>query len=528
VGAQVRKEGAETPELRRDAVELDLRSLELLPARLAAAEERPEAPFGAQPLTLELECVRVARGEGVLDRGTRLRTAGVAEQRFDFELESGQVLSHGVPGSIMRAGAPGHMGRRTHLRTACGPPSRTVVCLLAAVLALALAAAAGTAEPARAAKPSLAARLASALAVAGLDHSRSAALAVDLRTGRVVFARNPTLSLVPASNEKIAVAYAALALLGPSYRFHTDVVGRGALAGGVWSGDLFLKGYGDPTLTLNDVDALAARIAARGIQHVTGAVVGDESWFDSRRTGPGWRSRFYVNESPPLSALTVARATYRGKTAPKPALAAAALLRQALAARGVLVARPARLGKLPQQGLLLASDTSPSLSAIVRFMGRESDNHTAELLLKHLGAVELGLGTTAAGARVVRTYLAAAEVPLGGVHVVDGSGLSSLDRFTASAVVALLQAGAANPAIRDAFLGSLAVAGVDGTLRKRLVTAPARGRVIAKTGTTRIACALSGFVGDRYVFAVIHNGSPVATWAARKAQDRFATALARG
>jgi D-alanyl-D-alanine carboxypeptidase/D-alanyl-D-alanine-endopeptidase (penicillin-binding protein 4) len=93
--------------------------------------------------------------------------------------------------------------------------------------------------------------------------------------------------------------------------------------------------------------------------------------------------------------------------------------------------------------------------------------------------------------------------------------------------VSLLQAGLANPAIRDAFLGSLAVAGVDGTLRGRLRTRPARGRVIAKTGTTRTACALSGFVRDRYVFAVIHNGSPVATWAARKAQDRFATALAR-
>jgi D-alanyl-D-alanine carboxypeptidase/D-alanyl-D-alanine-endopeptidase (penicillin-binding protein 4) len=418
------------------------------------------------------------------------------------------------------------MGRKTHLRTAYGPSSRSAFCLLTAVLALALAAA--TAEPARAARPTLPARLAAALAVPGLDHSRSAALAVDLRTGRVVFARNPTLSLVPASNEKIAVAYAALALLGPAYRFHTDVVGRGALAGGVWSGDLFLKGYGDPTLTLKDVDALAARVAARGIRHVTGAVVGDETWFDSRRTGPGWRSRFYINESPPLSALTVARATYRGKTAPKPALAAAALLRQALAAHGVLVARPARLGKLPQQGsALLATDASTPLAAIVRYMGRESDNHTAELLLKHLGALELGLGTTAAGARVVRTYLAAAEVPLGGVRVADGSGLSNLDRLTATAVVALLQAGAANPGIRDAFLGSLAVAGVDGTLRRRLVTAPARGRVIAKTGTTRLACALSGFVRDRYVFAVIHNGSPVATWAARKAQDRFATALAR-
>jgi D-alanyl-D-alanine carboxypeptidase/D-alanyl-D-alanine-endopeptidase (penicillin-binding protein 4) len=362
--------------------------------------------------------------------------------------------------------------------------------------------------------------------VPGLDPARSAALAVDLRTGRVVFSRNPTLPLVPASNEKIAVAYAALALLGPDYRFQTKVVGTGVQTDDIWTGDLFLKGFGDPTLTLADVDALAAKIASSGIRYVTGAVVGDESWFDSRRTGPGWRGRYYINESPPLSALTVARAVYRGKTAPKPALAAAALLRQALAARGVLVVKPARVGTLATAGLVLAEDTSVSLARIVRYMGRESDNHTAELLLKQLGAVELGHGTTAAGARVVRTYLAAAEIPLGGVRLADGSGLSSLDRFTATALVALLQAGQANPSIRDAFLGSLAVAGVDGTLRGRLRKLPARGRVIAKTGTTRLACALSGFVRDRYVFAVIQNGSPVATWAARKAQDRFATVLA--
>lgn len=418
------------------------------------------------------------------------------------------------------------MGRETHLRIAYGPRSRTVTTLLAIAVAVALAVAAATAAPAQAAKPTLASRLAAALRVPGLNPARSAALAVDLRTGQVVFSRNPTLSLVPASNEKLAVAYASLALLGPGYRFHTDVVGIGAQAADVWTGDLFLKGYGDPTLTLADIDGLAAKIAAAGIRYVTGAVVGDETWFDSRRTGPGWKGRFYINESPPLSALTVARAVYRGKTAPKPALAAAALLRQALAARGVLVAKPARVGKLTAAGLVLAADSSPSLAQIVRYMGRESDNHTAELLLKQLGAVELDLGTTAAGARVVRTYLAAAEVPLTGVRLADGSGLSSLDRLTATALVSLLRAGIANPAIRDAFLGSLAVAGVDGTLRGRLRTRPARGRVIAKTGTTRLACALSGFVRDRYAFAVIQNGSPVATWAARKAQDRFATVLA--
>jgi D-alanyl-D-alanine carboxypeptidase/D-alanyl-D-alanine-endopeptidase (penicillin-binding protein 4) len=74
---------------------------------------------------------------------------------------------------------------------------------------------------------------------------------------------------------------------------------------------------------------------------------------------------------------------------------------------------------------------------------------------------------------------------------------------------------------------SLAVAGISGTLRDRLRRRPTRGRVIAKTGTTRAASALAGFVRRRYVFAILQNGSPVSYWSARAAQDRFVTVLAR-
>jgi D-alanyl-D-alanine carboxypeptidase len=56
---------------------------------------------------------------------------------------------------------------------------------------------------------------------------------------------------------------------------------------------------------------------------------------------------------------------------------------------------------------------------------------------------------------------------------------------------------------------------------------PTRGRVRAKTGTTNRASALAGFVGTHYVFAILHNGSPVPYWTARTAQDRFVTVLAR-
>ncbi|MGZ8782092.1 MAG: D-alanyl-D-alanine carboxypeptidase/D-alanyl-D-alanine endopeptidase [Gaiellaceae bacterium] len=407
------------------------------------------------------------------------------------------------------------MGRRAYLRHRLGP------CLaLACLLLLALS------TPALAADPTLEARLARALAVPHVDPARTAALAIDLRTGSVVFERNSTLSLVPASNQKLPVAYAALALLGSGYRFHTEVVGSGTLVGDVWHGDLWLRGFGDPTLEPSDLDALAAEVASWGIRRVDGAVIADESWFDARRTAPGWRPSFYIYESPPLSALAVDRGRYRGRTSANPALAAGSLLREALGRAGVRVSGRTRAGVLTTAGLPLARDVSEPLADVVRFMGRESDNYTAEIVVKQLGAVFADRGSTAAGARVMQKALGDAGVPLAGVRLADGSGLSGLDRLTATALVALLEAGLAGGELRDAFLQSLPVAGVNGTLEDRMEARPARGQVIAKTGTTRTASALSGFVRDRYVFAILQNGRPISTYWARIAQDRFATALA--
>lgn len=397
--------------------------------------------------------------------------------------------------------------------------------LLAAVVALVVA---GTATGRPGSDSALARRLAHALEAPNLDAARSAAVAVDLRTGAVVFARNPGLPLLPASTEKLAVGYAALALLGPGFRFHTEVHGLGTLDGTVWRGNLVLRGHGDPTLGAADLAGLARQVAAWGITQVTGSVLGDESWFDGVRTGPGWKSSFYALESPPLSALVAERALYRGKTSHNPALAAASLFRQALAESGVAVAKRSRVGSASEGSLPLAYDISQPLAGIVTEMETESDNFVAELLLKELGALAAGHGTTAAGAGVVRDVLERAGVPLAGVRLADGSGLSSDDRLTARALVALLRAAWEDPELREAFVASLALAGVSGTLEERMREPPARGRVRAKTGTTNAASALVGFAGDRYAFAVLQNGSPVASWWAREAQDRFATVLAGG
>jgi D-alanyl-D-alanine carboxypeptidase/D-alanyl-D-alanine-endopeptidase (penicillin-binding protein 4) len=379
---------------------------------------------------------------------------------------------------------------------------------------------------ARPADAQLTTRLTKALRAPGLAPALTAAIAVDLETGGDIVARLPAKPLRPASTQKLTVAVTALDELGRSFRIETVVLGDGRKEGTVWVGDLVLEGRGDPSLHADDLADLAAQVRALGVRRVTGRILGDESYFDARRVAPGWKPGYYKDECPPLSALVVDRAVLDGRVVDEPALAAAVAFRRALVAAGVRVAGKASTGVEGDGAVELARVLSPPLRKLVHWMNTESDNFVAEMLLKQLGAVVLGSGTTAAGTRVVRGELAERDVPLAGVRIVDGSGLSSRDRLTARALAALLVSARADDRVSGPFVASLAVAGLTGTLADRMETGPARGRVRAKTGTTDTVSALAGYAGPRYAFAILMNGDPVPVETAREAQDRFAEILA--
>jgi D-alanyl-D-alanine carboxypeptidase/D-alanyl-D-alanine-endopeptidase (penicillin-binding protein 4) len=407
------------------------------------------------------------------------------------------------------------MGPRAHSRVLADPLAWVVSALLAVALIAPAPAAGGLRE-----------RLERALAVPHVSAASTGALAVDLRTGQPVYALNPARGLLPASTEKLAVAYASLVSLGADFRFETDVLGEGRGEGSTWRGSLVLKGSGDPTLSRGGLRRLALGVRAFGIRTVTGGVVGDESYFDGRRIVNGWKPSFLIEESPPLSALVVDRGKVGGYTSRNPALAAATLFREELLRAGIRVIGRARIAPSSAADFPLAFVHSAPLATIVRAMGVESDNFVAEMLLKQLGARDTGRGTSAAGAASVMAMLRSAGIPVGGVRVVDGSGLSYLNRMTPASLVGLLRSAWTDATLRPHFLSTLPVAGRSGTLRDRLRRAPAAGRVLAKTGTTRVASTLAGYVGGRYAFAVLHNGRPVATTWARRAQDRFVMVLA--
>jgi D-alanyl-D-alanine carboxypeptidase/D-alanyl-D-alanine-endopeptidase (penicillin-binding protein 4) len=358
-------------------------------------------------------------------------------------------------------------------------------------------------------------------------------MAYDLDKSRMVFSHNRNLSLRPASNEKLAVAATALDRLGPAARISTQVRGEGTFtADGVWRGRLILKGYGNPSLQTSGLRALAEQVRDFGVMKVTGRIVADETFFDRMRVGPGWKPSFYKDESPPLSALIANRARFEGHIASNPARAAAILFKRQLRAAGVTVLGRVAKGAAAPDSVLLAQIRSRTIGWMVRRMNRISDNFYAEMLLKQIGARIRDRGTTADGAAVMRVTLRNHGVPMRGVRIADGSGLSSLDRLTAKALVYLLIWATSDEGFRTDFVASLPVAGVNGTLEDRMNRAPAYRHVLAKTGTTDRASALSGYATSaslrpRYVFAILQNGNPIPWWYARQAQDRFGQVLAR-
>ena len=358
----------------------------------------------------------------------------------------------------------------------------------------------------------------------------SGAHVLDLTTGRTLYAEDATVPRIPASVEKLYTTAAALQAFGPQGTIPTDVLGAAAVdpATGVLTGNLFLRGNGDPSFNAKGAGLLAdVLIEQTGLTEIDGRVVGDETVFDGLRGPPseGFRTSSYVG---PLSALTFNRG-FTGKRRPlfqaSPPLFAAKAFTSALRRRGVTVRRSARAGVTPSGAVALAGISSPAIQSLVASMNVPSDNFIAETLIKVLGARSGLGGTTAAGAGVVRANAARLGIR---TTVVDGSGLSRFNRTSPKAIVALLTA-MDEGELAVPFEASLPVAGRTGTLYDRMRGTAARDACRAKTGTLSNVSALAGYCdtrgGGRVAFAFLMNS--VYPWTARRIQDRMTAALAR-
>ncbi len=368
----------------------------------------------------------------------------------------------------------------------------------------------------------------------------SGAYVYDVSTGTTLFSLRADEQRPPASVEKLYTSTTALMRLGASAQLSTTVVGVGSMTpDGVWQGNLYLHGGGDPTFGSADfirraygsgngatIGQLALALKARGIRRVDGSVLGDESFFDSLRGGPPTGYAYDPDIEGALSALAFDRGqagTQRGRHAP--AAWAAQQLAGTLRRLGIKVVGPSGAGVAPPAATLLASVESPPLTTLLHLMLPESDNFFAEMLIKVLGARFGGAGTTSAGAAVVSQTIHAMGIQ---ARVVDGSGLSRVDQTSPHQVVTLLTDLFDQP-LGAVLRGALPVAGHTGTLRLRMRGTWASGRCQAKTGTLIGASNLAGWCdtkgGDTVAFAFFMDGIDV--YAARALQDAMTADVAR-
>lgn len=105
----------------------------------------------------------------------------------------------------------------------------------------------------------------------------------EASSGKLIYEHMGNTRLRPASNMKLLTAAAALSVLGPQYRFATEVYTTGIVTGSVLNGDLYLKGKGDPTLLQSDLAKLAKELREKEITQITGKVYADDTWYDDVR-----------------------------------------------------------------------------------------------------------------------------------------------------------------------------------------------------------------------------------------------------
>jgi D-alanyl-D-alanine carboxypeptidase/D-alanyl-D-alanine-endopeptidase (penicillin-binding protein 4) len=334
---------------------------------------------------------------------------------------------------------------------------------------------------------------------------QSGALVYDLGAKSELYALRPTVGRPPASVEKLWTTTAVMLKLGPDARLHTSILGTGFERGGVWHGNLYLRGGGDPTFGDTSFNGywnhgmgptpnqLVGQLQRRGIHRVTGMVFADESLFDRRRGG---LMTNYAVDVPDFGGQLSALTYDHGSTVPhyNPATFAARELALTMRGAGIRVRASTHDATTPGRAHLLATVSSPSMAQMVRLMDVPSDDLFAELFAKQLGVLFGSGGTISAGAHVISQAIAANY----GLHpkILDGSGLSRNDRTSPLDIVDLLRELWGTQTGRE-LAAALPTVGREGTVQGIGVKTPAAGNCIAKTGTLDDVTNLAGYCRAR-------------------------------
>lgn len=317
----------------------------------------------------------------------------------------------------------------------------------------------------------------------------------DLTADTALYDLGARQQLRPASTQKVFTAVAALHYLGGDYRLRTTLtsLGRDSLS-------FIIRGGMDPQFGEEGLRDFVRAIRDAAGDTVSGDIYLDLSMKDTLRMGPGW---CWDDDTKPLTPLLLSGRDTFG------ASLLAALQRDSVVVLGRLLTitdprESARLVSGSAGEVRPVAEYSTTIDQVLYRMMKRSDNNYAESLFYQLGR------TAGSAASRVKDFLNAIGVDTRVVRVADGSGLSLYNYTTPEALVHTLRYAWRHSKIYSHLQPALPVAGVDGTLSRRMKDSSAYSRVMAKTGTVRSVSTLAGYAmapnGHMLAFAVMNQG----------------------
>ena len=364
---------------------------------------------------------------------------------------------------------------------------------------------------------SLCIRLDSLLQDPMFETSTVGMMVYDLDGDSVIFRHNARQLMRPASCMKLVTSITALDRLGGKYDYRTRISYSGTISDSTLTGTIDCVGGFDPTLTSDDVAVMAERVRALGIDSISGTIVGDHQMKEKLDYGEGW---CWDDDNPMLIPLTIGRKDIFLQVFVRE------LQKQGIRMTGVQLQQS---GVTPSDARTVCTFRH-SIDTILERMMKDSDNFYAESMFYQTAASTGKRLAKASDARnVTRQLIKRLGLDPNAYRIADGSGLSLYNYVSPELMVTLLRHAFRKRDIHEHLLPALPIAGVDGTLKKRMTSGFARGNVMAKTGTVTGVSSLSGYVttadGRQLCFSIINMGI-MRSQTGRDFQDRVCEVMA--
>jgi D-alanyl-D-alanine carboxypeptidase/D-alanyl-D-alanine-endopeptidase (penicillin-binding protein 4) len=348
------------------------------------------------------------------------------------------------------------------------------------------------------AQDSLAIRLDSLLQHPMFQTSQVGLMVYDLTADSVRYEYNSRQTMRPASTMKVVTAITALDHLGGDYQLRTRLYYTGMLEDGTLHGDIYCVGGFDPMVEPLDIRAFAQSIRDLGVNTFDGNIYADRSMKDALEYGEGW---CWDDKNPQLMALSVGRKdNFTDQLM-------AELRRDSVQMTDCGVG----WGRCPETAALLSVQTH-SIDQLLQRMMKKSDNFYAEALFYQVAKAvsEHRTARAADACTAVKRLIRRIGLDDKDYRIADGSGLSLYNYVSAELETMLLRYAWQNERIFEHLYPSLPIAGVDGTLEKRMRGTAAQGNVHAKTGTVTGISSLAGYCttadGHVLAFSIINQG----------------------